>query len=287
MTASSVTPLRFLITGATGMLGTDLTALLRIAGGRLTALGRTELDITERDAVFEIVERERPDVLINCAAFTKVDDCESQPDLANHVNGTAVGHLAEAANRCEALLVQISTDFVFDGSSTRPYQPDDAVNPLSAYGVSKLLGEREAARAEKHLILRTSWVFGKNGPNFVEAIWRQIAAGKRELRVVNDQRGRPTATPHVAEAIAVLVASADARGIVHYADAPECTWFELAGEIARRVDPEVVVHPVTSDAFPRPAKRPAYSVLSTARYEAITGRAPRSWKEGLAEYLAS
>lgn len=285
------TPLRWLITGANGMLGSALSSLLSEQKQPITPLARARLDITDAEAVREAVDRERPDIVVNCAAFTKVDDCEAQPELANLVNGTAVGFLADAVNRTGALLVQISTDFVFDGSSTRPYRPDDAVRPLSAYGASKLLGEREAARAEKHLIVRTSWVFGKNGPNFVEAIRRQITSGRRELRVVSDQRGRPTATPHLAAAVVALAqeaaSSTGARGIVHYADSPECTWFDLAVQIARRIDPGVAVVPVTSEAFPRPAPRPPYSVLSTERYEEITGKAPRSWEAGLAEYLGS
>lgn len=283
--------LRWFLTGANGMLGSALSSLLQSLGEPHDALGRAGLDITDAEAVLEISGRTEPDVIVNCAAFTKVDDCESYPDLANRVNGTAVGNLVEAANRCGALLVQISTDFVFDGSSRRPYRPEDPVNPISAYGASKLLGETEAARAEKHLIVRTSWVFGAHGPNFVDAIRRQIESGRRELRVVSDQRGRPTATVHLAEAIVALaraaVASPAARGIVHYADAPECTWFDLAVEIARRLDPDVAVQAVTSDAFPRPARRPANSVLSTERYERITGLKARPWSEGLTDYLGN
>jgi dTDP-4-dehydrorhamnose reductase len=287
---------RFLITGATGMLGHDLRAELRSRDIDSLAVGREELDVTDRDAVLYLAKNVRPDVIINCAAYTKVDDCETNEATAFLVNTTAVEHLAEAANRWSSLLVQISTDFVFDGSSTTPYEIDDAVAPLSVYGESKLRGERAAARADSHLVLRTSWLFGEHGPNFVEAIRRQIDGGKSELRVVDDQRGRPTYTPHLARAICRLVTAAldsdGMRGIFHYADAPQATWFDFAREIVAALDRHagleqpVTVVPVTSDAFPRPARRPGYSVLSTSRYEQVTGHAPDSWIDGLDEYLS-
>lgn len=278
---------RWMVTGASGMLGRDLCELLERRGAAVIALPKERLDITNRTAVLEAASDARPDVIVNCAAFTKVDDCETQEELATAVNGTAVRHLADAANKAGARLVQISTDFVFDGSSTIPWDVKDPVYPLSAYGRSKLVGEKEARRARKHLILRTSWVFGPHGPNFVEAIRRQIVdLGKSELKVVHDQKGRPTYTRHLAAAILPLV---DRRhdGIAHYADEPECTWFEFAQEIARRVagEREVVVHPVTTAEFPRPARRPSYSVLSTWSYEWATGLKPASWKDGLTDYF--
>ncbi len=282
---------RWLVTGAGGMLGSDVSERLGAQGDVVVALAKGDLDITDRERVLETVRRARPDAIVNCAAYTKVDDCEANFELANLVNGSAVGHLAEAANEADALLVQVSTDFVFDGRSKRPYEPDDATSPLSAYGASKRLGEKEAELAKRHLIIRASWLFGARGPNFVEAIRRQVDSGKRELRVVDDQRGRPTYTPHLASAIADLVGAAldhrSARGVVHYADAPECTWFDFALEIVRRLRPDgsVTVRPVTTAEFPRPAQRPAYSVLSTARYEKITGHSPASWRKGLDEYL--
>jgi dTDP-4-dehydrorhamnose reductase len=285
--------IRWLVTGAGGMLGHDVTARLAADGQDVVALARGDLDITDRTRVLETARRAQPDVIVNCAAYTKVDACESNQELANLVNGTAVAHLAEAANQSDALLVQVSTDFVFDGRAQRPYEPDAETSPLSAYGDSKLLGEKEAELAKKHLVVRASWLFGAHGPNFVEAIRRQVDAGNRELRVVDDQRGRPTWTPHLAAAITELGREAlyhrAARGIAHYADAPECTWFELAIEIVRRLRPDasVAVRPVTTAEFPRPAQRPAYSVLSTTRYEKITGKRPASWIEGLETYLAA
>lgn len=272
---------RWLITGAGGMVGTDLRDELLRRGEDVVAATRCELDVTDAAAVSSLVERVRPTIIINCAAYTKVDDAETNEPLANAINGSAVEHLAHAADRAEALLVHISTDFVFDGMKRTPYEVNDATAPLSAYGRSKLIGEQAAARARRHLIVRTAWLFGVHGPNFVEAMRNQVRKGNRQLRVVNDQRGRPTYTPHLADAL-IRLAMRDAQGIVHYADEPECTWFDFARAI---VGDAAQVEPVTSDQFPRPARRPAYSVLSTERYERLTGVRPASWEEGLREYL--
>jgi dTDP-4-dehydrorhamnose reductase len=278
--------LRWLVTGGGGMAGQDVCAALESRGETVLALTRADLDITDAPAVRDAVRRARPDIIVNCAAYTKVDDAETNEDLATAINGSAVEFLAEAANDADALLVQISTDFVFDGAKRTPYKVDDKPAPLSAYGRSKLAGEQAASIARKHIVLRTAWLFGMHGPNFVEAIRNQIRRGTNPLRVVNDQRGRPTYTPHLAAAIIALAQRArddeTARGIVHYADEPECTWFEFARAI---VGDQATVTPVSSGAFPRPAKRPAYSVLSTERYERITGLQPESWEEGLRQYL--
>lgn len=263
------------------MLGTDLRSELTRRGEPVVALSRSDLDITDARLVSAAVNEHAPDVIVNCAAYTKVDLAESDEAAANAINGSAVELLADAANEAGALLVQVSTDFVFDGTKRQPYGVDDATAPLSAYGRSKLLGEVAARHAEQHLIVRTSWLFGVHGPNFVEAIRNQIRKGVDSLRVVDDQRGRPTYTPHLARAIVRLVARG-ARGVVHYADAEECSWYEFARAIA----PEFTIRPVTSDEFPRPARRPAYSVLSTDRYESLTGVTPDSWREGLREYLS-
>jgi dTDP-4-dehydrorhamnose reductase len=273
-----------LITGGGGMVATDLRALLEQSGTTVSAPARGQLDIASREAVDRVVDSAQPQVIVNCAAWTRVDDAEAHEESATRVNGEGVEYLADAANRHGALLVQISTDFVFDGTGRRPYEPDDPVGPVSAYGRSKLAGERAAASAREHLIVRTSWLFGRSGWNFVEAMRKQVDVGRTELRVVNDQRGCPTYTPHLASAI-VALCEAGARGIVHYADRPECTWFDFAAEIIRQLGAEVKMVPVTTAEFPRPAARPAYSVLSTAAYERITGRKPESWVEGLREYL--
>ncbi len=266
------------------MLGTDLQNELAARAEPVIALSRTDLDVRDSHLVTEFVREHAPDVIVNCAAYTKVDLAESEEASASAINGSAVELLATVANATRALLVQISTDFVFDGADrSDPYDVDDQTGPLSAYGRSKLLGEIAASRADEHLVVRTSWLFGVHGPNFVEAIRNQIRKGTTPLRVVADQRGRPTYTPHLARAIVRLV-QANARGIVHYADADACSWFDFASAIAE--GSPITVQPVTSDEFPRPARRPAYSVLSTARYEQLTGEKPDSWREGLREYLS-
>ncbi|HXG57919.1 MAG TPA: dTDP-4-dehydrorhamnose reductase [Thermoanaerobaculia bacterium] len=286
---TSTGTLRWLITGAGGMVAADLRDELSARGEESLPLTRSDLDITDQRAVMTAVRDAQPDVIVNCAAFTRVDAAEEEERLANAINGSAVEMLAQAANACGALLVQISTDFVFDGSSTRPYDVNDATNPLSAYGRSKLLGEFAAKHAAKHLIVRTSWLFGVHGPNFVEAIRKQVQKGTDPLRVVDDQRGRPTYTPHLAAAIIRLArlaaGSEQARGIVHYADEPECTWYDFAVAIVEQTGRATRVVPVSTEEFPRPARRPAYSVLSTERYERLTGVRPESWREGLRDYF--
>lgn len=286
---------RWMIVGAGGMLSTDLRQELKDRDVPVIAVGIEELDITDRDAVLYLAKQISPDVIVNCAAYTKVDDCETHEEEATLVNGTAVDYLAEAANRWESLLVQISTDFVFNGSSTQPYEVNEKPAPLSAYGRSKLAGEIAAAKATKHQIIRTSWLFGRAGWNFVEAIRKQVLSGNKALRVVDDQRGKPTYTPHLADAIFRLGLRAfddeRALGIYHYADEEECTWYDFAVAIVEEMiergeaEPDVLVHPTTTAQFPRPAKRPAYSVLSTERYERITGVRARSWREGLTAYF--
>jgi len=271
------------------MAGRDLCEALTARDEDCVALTRSDLDVTDSRSVNAAIAEHAPSIIINCAAYTNVDQAEVEENVANAINGSAVELLATAANLAGALLVHISSDFVFDGTSRAPYDVTDATGPLSAYGRSKLLGEFAATHAEKHLIVRSSWLFGVHGPNFVEAIRKQIRMGTNPLRVVADQRGRPTYTPHLAEAILRLARLAHdspvARGIVHYADTDECSWFDFACAIAEESGADVTIEPVTTDKFPRPAKRPAYSVLSTERYERLTGVAPSSWREGLREYL--
>jgi dTDP-4-dehydrorhamnose reductase len=275
---------KWLITGAGGMVATDLRNALALRGEEFLPLTRSDLDITDSRAVTAAVVEALPSIIVNCAGYTRVDSAESNERLANAINGSSVDLIAQAANEVDALLVHISSDFVFDGRQQKPYDIDDATAPLSIYGRSKLLGEHAATHAQKHLIVRTSWLFGVNGSNFVEAIRNQIQKGTNPLRVVNDQRGRPTYTPHLVDAI-IRVANLEARGIIHYADEPECTWYDFARAIVEELGADVTVKPVSTDEFPRPATRPAYSVLSTERYERLTGVGAESWREGLREYL--
>ena len=268
------------------MVGTDVHTELQSRDEELVALTRSDLDITDERAVSTAVREFDPDVIINCAAYTKVDQAETEEHMANAINGSSVEFLARAANHSNAVLVHVSTDFVFDGSKRAPYEVNDRTAPLSAYGRSKLLGEIAASHARNHLVVRTAWLFGVHGPNFVEAIRNQIRKGTNPLRVVNDQRGRPTYTPHLAHALIRLSTNDHARGVVHYADEDECTWFDFAQAIVEDSGASTRVEPVPTDQFPRPAVRPAYSVLSTERYERLTGVKPESWREGLREYLS-
>jgi len=274
----------WLITGAGGMVGSDLRDALAIRGEDVVALTKSDLDITDSRAVAAALDESHPSIIINCAGYTRVDEAESNERVANAINGSSVELLAQAANAVDALLVHLSSDFVFDGRKDSPYEINDPTAPLSIYGRSKLLGELAATHARRHVVVRTSWLFGANGPNFVEAIRNQIRKGTNPLRVVNDQRGRPTYTLHLAEAI-IRIANLDARGIIHYADEPQCTWYDFARTIVEELGADVTVKPVSTDEFPRPAARPAYSVLSTERYERLTGVKPESWREGLREYL--
>lgn len=271
------------------MAASDFRDELASRDEEFLALTRSDLDITDARAVASTLCETQPSIIVNCAGYTRVDEAESNEGIANAINGSAVEFLAQSANAIGALLVQISTDFVFDGNKRTPYEINDPTNPLSAYGRSKLLGEVAASHAEKHLIVRTSWLFGVNGPNFVEAIRNQINKGTEPLRVVDDQRGRPTYTPHLAAAVIRLAQRAveveEARGMVHYADVDECTWYDFARAIVEDLGRGTRVKPVSTEEFPRPAKRPTYSILSTERYERLTGVKPESWQEGLREYL--
>ena len=277
---------RWLITGGSGMVATDLRHELESRDADVVSVSRNDLDISDAEAVSALVRKVKPTVIVNCAAYTNVDEAESNESLATAINGSAVEFLAVAANAVDALLLHLSTDFVFDGARRSAYEINDRTAPLSAYGRSKLVGEHSAMRARKFLILRTAWLFGVHGHNFVEAIRNQVKKGTNPLRVVNDQRGRPTYTPHLAHAIIRLAQNDKARGIVHYADEDECTWFDFASAIVEELGASTNVVPVSTSEFPRPAPRPPYSVLSTERYERLTGVAPESWRDGLHEYLS-
>lgn len=242
------------------------------------------IDITDPDAVASWVGRTRPRAIINCAAYTAVDDCEEHESEARAVNATAVGHLARACNAAGASLIQISTDYVFDGAATRPYLEDDPVAPSSAYGRTKLLGEAAARKADHHLIVRTAWLYGHGGKHFVGAIKNQIELGNKRLRVVADQHGCPTFCDDLASAVLDLV-EVGAEGTVHVVNTGITSWHGFASEIANQLRAEVEIVPVTSEEFPRPAPRPSYSVLDTARLEDLLGRPMPTWQDALARYL--
>lgn len=275
---------KVLVTGGGGMLAGDLIPLLRGAGFEVFGPGRGKLDITSAGHVEAVLATLRPAVVFNCAAFTKVDLCESDP-AAESVNDLAVGTLARACKQWNAKLIHISTDFVFDGTGRTPYREEDLPAPLCAYGRTKLAGERRALEAPGALVVRTSWLFGRLGANFVEAMLGQAKSGKQQVRVVADQTGRPTATQDLAAALIALLA-ADATGIVHFANAGEVSWNEFAREIYRQAGYDgIEVVKISSEELKRPARRPAYSSLSTEKYERLTGKTPRHFREPLGEYL--
>lgn len=268
------------------MLGRQVVAEGRRRGFATLGLSHGQGDVTDGAAAAAWMEHFRPALVVNCAAFTRVDDCEEREDYALDVNGRAVGPLAEAAQGCGAKLVQISTDYVFDGTKDGAYGEDDPTAPISAYGRSKLEGEHRALAVANSLVLRVSWLFGPGGGNFAATMARLIGEGRRELRVVDDQLGAPTYTPFVARAIFDL-AAADATGVVHYQNRPPVSWYGFTREIARLLDPEVQVVPVATEEFPRPAPRPANSVLDVSKAEALLGRRVEPWSFGLAELFAA
>jgi dTDP-4-dehydrorhamnose reductase len=281
--------MRTLILGGAGMLGGAVLQAARARGWPALALSHEQADVLDEARLDHWMAAFRPEAVINCAAFTRVDDCEAQRERAMAVNGEAVGRVARAAGRGGARLLQVSTDYVFDGSGRQlPYRETDPTGPRSAYGRSKLLGEERALAYERGLVVRASWLFGAGGPNFVAAIVGQIERGTSPLRVVADQMGAPTYAPFLARALLDLAPLA-ATGVVHYRNREPVSWYSFAAEIARwwpgpRGVVEVV--PVTTAEFPRPAPRPAWSVLAVERCEALLGRPVESWELGLAEYLS-
>ncbi len=276
---------RVLVTGAAGMLGTELVPLFR-RDFDVTAADIAEFDMRDAAATDAFVSAAAPDVIINCAAYTDVDGAESDPEAAFDVNAGGAGNVAAAAKRVGARVVQVSTDYVFDGTGDTPYAETDEPRPLGVYGRSKLAGERKVAEVSQDaLIVRTAWLYGHAGPNFIEKML-SLASSGRVLRVVADQVGAPTNVRDLAGAILELIA-VEATGVVNATNRGWCTWFEFAREILDLAGLEdIPVEPVTSEEFPRPAPRPGYSVLSLARLVSLTGKEPRSWQDALAEYLA-
>ncbi len=279
--------MRTLILGGAGMLGQALADEGERRGLPVLALSHAEADVRDRARLFHWVDDFRPELVVNAAAFTKVDLCESEPELAFAVNGAAVENVAAAAGRAGARLLHVSTDYVFDGAAGSPYPEDAPVAPISVYGESKLQGERAALASGNALAVRTSWLFGPGGPNFVASMVGLIERGAVPLRVVDDQLGCPTSTGSLARALFDL-ASLAVTGVMHYRDREPVTWYAFAREIARlwagEAAPAEVVPIATAD-LPRPARRPAYSVLDVSRFEAAVGRPVEPWHLGLCETL--
>jgi dTDP-4-dehydrorhamnose reductase len=260
------------------MLGRDVVAFAESAGHDVIGLARRDLDVTDPDAVLAAVRTARPDAVVNCAAWTDVDAAEEHEADATLINATGAGHVAAAA----PYVVHVSTDYVFNGRASVPYAEDDPVGPRSAYGRSKLAGELAVVAAGDHAIVRSAWLFGLHGRNFVATMLR-LAEDRDEVRVVDDQIGCPTFTGHLAPAL-VEIAERRLTGALHVAGRGSCSWYELARATfdEARVDCRVV--PVTTAEFPRPAERPAWSVLRSTRPDAP---ALPPWREGLSAYLRS
>ncbi|MEV8388816.1 MULTISPECIES: dTDP-4-dehydrorhamnose reductase [unclassified Streptomyces] len=280
---------RWLVTGAGGMLGQDLLARLAGAGQHATGLDRTALDITDPGAVRTALEARTPDIVVNCAAWTAVDDAETKEAEALAVNGTGPRVLAEACEASGAVLIQVSTDYVFAGDARAPYGEDDPTGPRSAYGRTKLAGERAVLDTlpETGFVVRTAWLYGAGGGNFVRTMIK-LEGIKDTLDVVDDQLGQPTWTGDLADRLVLLglgaLAGTAPAGVYHGTSGGETTWFGFTREIFRLLgaDPERV-RPTTSEAFVRPAPRPAYSVLGHDRWKAAGIEPIRDWRPALGE----
>lgn len=276
--------MRLLVTGAGGMLGRAVVDVAAHLGHDVSAASRADLDVTDAAAVRSAVLGARAEAVVNCAAYTDVDGAESDWASAEAVNCTGAGNVAAAAMKAGASVVHVSTDYVFDGSKREPWVESDATGPLGVYGETKLGGEHAVAEAtSRYAIVRTAWLFGAGGKNFVDTMLG-LGARRDEVAVVTDQVGCPTWTGHLARALVELAERPDETGIHHIAGAGSCSWNELALELFDRAGVDCRVRPASTDQFPRPARRPAYSVLGTERARPLT---LPPWRDGVAAYLAT
>jgi dTDP-4-dehydrorhamnose reductase len=272
-----------LVTGGNGQLGHDVVRAATPRGWRVTALGSAELDVTDTAIVDRVVNALKPEAIVHCAAWTAVDDAETNRDVAFFVNETGSRNVARAAQRSDAYLIGVSTDYVFAGDNPDGYVEADAVDPINVYGASKLAGELALLEeCPTAAIGRTAWLFGADGENFVRTIAR-LADSRDTLDIVNDQVGSPTWTLHLANA---LIDSAEQRlgGILHLAGSPTASWYEVAQEVVNTTGARCELNPVDSSAFLRPAKRPACSILRAARADTpVVG----DWREGVRAVLSA
>ena len=278
-------PINILVIGKSGQLGSAFFKINQASPHRITVIGRPKMDLTKSSQIRELLTEVKPDIVINAAAYTAVDDAETNEDLAFELNAIGPHGLSKECKKMSLPLIQVSTDYVFDGSSATPYKPEDQVAPLSAYGRSKLAGEWAcmANYSEGTYVVRTSWVFSQWGNNFVKTML-QLSVGRESLDVVNDQIGSPTYVCDLAEAIIQMceqihTQQVDAPGVYHFANTGTCSWYEFAQEILQ--DKPITVHQTTSDKFPRPAKRPQFSKLNLHRIETTFNIKIRSWQTAL------
>jgi dTDP-4-dehydrorhamnose reductase len=276
--------LRLLVTGGSGLLGKEIGRVFEGSAG-VRSTDREECDVTDPAAVRREIDGFRPDVVIHCAAYTAVDRAESDAAAASLLNVEGTRNVARACRGRGALMVTFGTDYIFDGASSRPYREEDPANPLSVYGRTKWAAE-EALREEggDHLLVRTQWMFGPAGRNFIRTILEKARRGE-SLRVASDQVGCPTFSRDLAAAVRNLL-GARARGTVHFSSEGETSWFALARHVLERCGlPASLLSPARTREMPYPAPRPAYGVLSKEKYRAITGASPRPWEEAVGEYL--
>lgn len=277
--------MKVLVTGAEGMLAKDLIPCLTQRGHQVLAPREDRLDVTDLGVVRDTARTLQPDLIVNCAAYTDVDAAEETEYEASLVNGLAVQNLCLICQDRDIPLVHFSTDYVFDGMKNGPYAIHDATNPINAYGRSKLLGEQYVQwLLDRFYLIRTSWLFGLHGGNFVETML-DIGGKQKQVSVVDDQKGCPTWTQHLAQAAASIVETAR-YGVYHVTNSEPTTWFEFAKEIFRLSDVTIEVLPVTTDQFPRPARRPRNSVLDPFPLAQVLGRDMPSWRQALEEYLS-
>lgn len=285
---------RILVIGAKGMLGRDLVPRLRpLFEDEVLAWDIEEIDIQKERETVEKIEAVRPTIIVDLAAYTDVDGCETDQEKAFRINGDGTKHIVRAASRCGARVVYLSTDYVFDGRKGAPYGEEDEPNPINVYGRSKRMGEEALLRSgQKGLILRTQWLYGRHGRNFVSAILNQARERRRRpdpekpLSIVNDQFGSPTSTIDLSNMIVQLIQKG-ATGIVHAANSGVCSWYEFGWAILRGCGlQEIEVIPIPSSRLDRKAIRPAYSVLSTERLRREFGIEPRHWSEALSDFIS-
>jgi len=270
-----------LVIGSGGMLGQDLLALL---GERGRGVDLPDIDITDMRSVQQVLTALKPRVVVNCAAYTDVDGCETNAETAMQVNAEGVAFLAMITRELGAKLVQISTDYVFDGSKGSPYQEDDLQKPLNVYGESKLAGELNVDINPDNLLVRTQWLYGLHGKNFVETMLR-LGREKNELTVVNDQIGSPTWTVDLAKGLLALIEK-DCRGVYHCTNSGHTSWNGFARAIFEAAGMPVAVVPTTTEQLNRPARRPLYSTLDCSKLAADTGFIAQPWQEAMKQYLA-
>jgi dTDP-4-dehydrorhamnose reductase len=276
--------MRVLVTGAAGMLARDLVPCLQKRGHETLAPPENDLDITRVDAITRWASSFNPEMIINCAAYTKVDQAEREEPLAMLINGTAAQNLCLVCQEADIPLVHFSTDYVFDGTKVEPYTIYDQPNPINAYGRTKLVGENYVLwLLNRFYLVRTSWLFGIHGPNFIETMLN-LAQKQKQISVVNDQKGCPTWTQHLSEAVVSLIESGR-YGVYNATNSGPTTWFEYAREIFRLAETGTEVLPITSDQFPTAATRPKNSVLDPFPLPEAIGREMPSWQEALRQYL--